>query len=357
MNKNELKFTIFGRIIHTDYFVKQLHERGFPLPLVIVSPDQEYLRDQRLLSQYGLYGDLEELLDQGLIENLVKSDTVNNQEILALLAESKSIIGISINCRNIIKSDVINFFDGNIFNLHDSFLPNERGGALNTWRILNGINSVGNTIHYLDEGIDTGAVVAQHKSDIKKKNPNPVDYLKAEVTNCEKIVDDFLDLLEAHEKIPSTIQDNNVSLYFPRLFTEENGVINWDWSAADVEKFIRAFTEPYPGAHTQYREQKIQILESYVDEGFNQGFHPFCNGKIVTIFDNLDVRVIAGGQALVLTRVAVDDKFCKPGEMMSVKYSLNSNRDDLERAQQYIPTTKEMNVNEKGAEKVVNAAN
>ena len=43
-------------------------------------------------------------------------------------------------------------------------IGNERGGALNSWRILNGIDSMGCTIHHLDEGIDTGAIVLQKET-------------------------------------------------------------------------------------------------------------------------------------------------------------------------------------------------
>ena len=38
------RFVIFGKIIHTDFFIKLLSEYGFPKPLVIISLDEEYYR-------------------------------------------------------------------------------------------------------------------------------------------------------------------------------------------------------------------------------------------------------------------------------------------------------------------------
>lgn len=345
-NPKEFNFAIFGRIIHTDYFIKALHKNGFPMPLVITSPDEEYIRDKRLLIPYGLYGDLESLEKESLAK-LYKMETVNSKECLDLLAKHGCNVGISINCRNIIKKSVIDFFNGQIFNIHDSYLPNERGGALNTWRILNNIGMVGDSIHYLEEGIDTGPVIVRRELPINTQYPRPIDYLIAEVDNCKYLIDEFIKILLKNDRVPCTPQENNKSFYFPRLFTEINGCIDWDWDAIFVERFIRGFSTPYPGAFTCYRNKQIHILDAYIDESVSRTFHPLCNGKIVTILDNKNVRVIAGGRALVLTEITVDGESVKPSEFLSVKYTLNSKSDDLTRARCHVPTTREMNENEK----------
>ena len=166
-----MKFVIFGRIIHTNFFINELNKRGYEKPVVIVSPDNEYLRDKILLERYGLWSDLEFLEEQGLCK-LYKLQNVNSQETKNILDKEKCEKAISINCRNIFKKEIINYFDNEIFNLHDSYLPNERGGALNSWRILNGVNSVGNTIHLIDEGIDTGPIINQIETEINMINLN-----------------------------------------------------------------------------------------------------------------------------------------------------------------------------------------
>ncbi len=338
----EFQFAIFGKIVYTDHLVKELASRGFPAPVVIVSPDEEYLRDKKLLTSYGLYGDLDRLAAQGLAK-LYKMENVNCEKTIEILTEHKCNIGFATSCRNIIKKPIIDFFHKNIFNIHDSYLPDERGGALNSWRILNGVNSVGDTIHYLDEGIDSGDVVLQDRVLIEKENPQPVDYLLAEVGNCNQLLSRFLDLLLKEYPIKSTPQDHNKSFYYPRLYTEQNGIINWDWGVHLVERFIRAFSSPYPGAYTYYKGEKVHILKSYVDKSVAQEFHPFCNGKIVTILDNQDVRIIAGGKALVLTEIRVGDSIMKPAQYLSTKYTLASSILDIEKAKCYVPTTRQMN--------------
>ncbi len=338
----DFRFAIFGKIVYTDHLIRELSIRGFPMPVVIVSPDIEYLRDKKLLSPYGLYSDLESLAERKMAK-VYKMDDVNCDKVIELLSKHKCNIGFSTSCRNIIKKAIIDHFRGEIFNIHDSYLPDERGGALNTWRILNGINSVGDTIHYLDEGIDSGNVVLQRRVDIKKSRPKPVDYLIAEVNNCKKLLTRFLDLLLKDGSQPSVPQDHSKSFYYPRLYTEENGIINWDWDVEYVERFIRGFSTPYPGAYTYYNGKKLHIIDSYIDTSVRQRFHPFCNGKIVTILDGGNVRVIAGCRALVLTQIRAGEKVLKPAQYLSVKYTLISSSKDIEQAKSYVPTTREMN--------------
>ena len=345
MLDKDYRFVIFGKIIHTDFFINLLHKNGFQKPLVIVSPDGEYYRDERLLEPYGLYSHVEDLAANGLCY-LYKTDTVNNNETIALLDQYNVNIAISINCRNIIKKRVIDYFDGLIFNLHDSYLPNERGGALNTWRILNGISEVGNTIHYLEEGIDTGAIVSQIKTAITKKNPETIDYLMAEKDNCEKILFNFLSAIRS-KNVVAVKQDNDRSYYYPRLYTEINGIINWEWDVDSIEKFVRAFSTPYPGAYTYFRDKKIHILKCRVDTENDNAFHPFANGKIVTILDNGDVRIVAGCKSLIIEKITVNGESVSPNSVLSIKYSLYSPVDELIHAKNYIPTTLSMNKTEK----------
>ncbi len=338
------RFVIFGKIIHTDFFIRLLHKNGFPKPLVIVSLDEEYYRDERLLGPLGLYSDIESLAEDGLCD-LYKMKTVNCQKAIELFDQYKVTMAISINCRDIIKKEIIDYFDNPILNLHDSYLPDERGGALNSWRILNGISEVGNTLHVLEEGIDTGAILLQEKTSITKEKPYPIDYMQAETLNCESILQTYVrSLIDGTEILPVN-QENNRSYYYPRLYTEVNGIINWDWDIQSIEKFIRAFSYPYPGAYTFYREKKIHILSGYMENSENT-FHPFANGKIVTILDNRLVRVIAGGKPFIVESIAVEGQEKAPGELLQVKHSLHSPDDKLKNARYHVPTTLSMNKSE-----------
>ena len=61
----------------------------------------------------------------------------------------------------------IDAFDGNIINIHLGLSPYYRGAGTNFWPLVNGEPEfVGATIHYLDAGIDTGAMIAHARPEI-----------------------------------------------------------------------------------------------------------------------------------------------------------------------------------------------
>jgi len=67
---------------------------------------------------------------------------------------------ISYNYRFIIPKEIIDFVQENIINLHISYLPWNKGAHPNSWSFLED-NPKGITIHYIDEGIDTGDIIIQ----------------------------------------------------------------------------------------------------------------------------------------------------------------------------------------------------
>lgn len=68
---------------------------------------------------------------------------------------------VSYRYRHIIRKDIIDYLKGQIINLHISFLPYNRGADPNLWSFLEDTPK-GVTIHFIDTGIDTGDIIAQH---------------------------------------------------------------------------------------------------------------------------------------------------------------------------------------------------
>lgn len=338
---NSIKFAIFGKIHYLDYFLKRIRAEGFPVPVVFVSPEQQYVRDRRLLARYGLYSDLESLEREGYALTREFED-VNDPECLKEIAVHGCNVGFSINCRNIIKRALINLFEGRLFNIHASYLSNERGGALNTWRILNNIRFVGNTIHQIDEGIDTGDIAFQEQMELKEEFPLPIDYDRAQILCCRRIFDQFIAACTKREAIRLRPQDNQASVYFPRLYTEVNGAIDWNWEASNVEKFIRAFSDPYPGAYTFVKGKKLHILRATI-EARELRFHSFCNGKVIAVNEDRSVGVIAGGRVLRINRVSLaDGTVIDAGAILRAGQTLVTPPSILAKARRYVPRVQEM---------------
>lgn len=67
---------------------------------------------------------------------------------------------VSYTYRYIINSEILNVLDRNVVNLHNSYLPWNRGADPNIWSILENTPR-GVTLHYVDEKLDHGDIIAQ----------------------------------------------------------------------------------------------------------------------------------------------------------------------------------------------------
>lgn len=67
---------------------------------------------------------------------------------------------ISYTYRYILSGEILDALGGNVVNLHNSFLPFNRGADPNIWSILEGTPR-GVTLHYMTAGLDKGSIIAQ----------------------------------------------------------------------------------------------------------------------------------------------------------------------------------------------------
>lgn len=81
--------------------------------------------------------------------------------------ENRFDLAISYTYPYMIKSGIIDALDGSIVNLHNSYLPFDRGTSPNLWNLLEG-SPRGVSIHYVDKGLDTGDVIAQQIVEIEE---------------------------------------------------------------------------------------------------------------------------------------------------------------------------------------------
>jgi len=83
---------------------------------------------------------------------------------------------------HILEKDILDLFPDRAVNLHISYLPFNRGGDPNFWSFVENTPK-GVTIHYLDEGIDTGDVIAQERVEFDTKQETlATSYEKLQLT-------------------------------------------------------------------------------------------------------------------------------------------------------------------------------
>lgn len=67
-------------------------------------------------------------------------------------------LGLSYTYRYILTKDLIDAFNGNVVNIHNAYLPFNRGADPNIWSFVEGTPR-GVTLHYISEGLDKGYII------------------------------------------------------------------------------------------------------------------------------------------------------------------------------------------------------
>ncbi|MBO0678312.1 methionyl-tRNA formyltransferase [Mycolicibacterium sp. S2-37] len=148
-------------------------------------------------------------------------------------------------------------------NMHDSLLPKFTGFSPVLWALISGETEFGLTVHRMDEGLDTGDILVQHSLPI-----GPADTGTQLVERGMELIPEALrEALAALEggNPQWRPQDKAERTYFHKR-SERDSLIDWSWPAEDLERFVRALSDPYPRAYTYYRGQRIEVLEARVGE-------------------------------------------------------------------------------------------
>ncbi len=138
------------------------------------------------------------------------------------LAELKPTHGISAGYRHILKREVIDLFPSGIANVHTSLLPYGRGAHPNAWAIAND-EPAGVTIHLIDQGVDTGPIIAQRE--VEKLGHDTAGTL------YDRLTDAALQLMQ--ETIPRFIAGPVIT--WPQPERMPNGQEWWTNRKADLE--------------------------------------------------------------------------------------------------------------------------
>jgi methionyl-tRNA formyltransferase len=154
-------------------------------------------------------------------------------------------LGIVASYSRILWPELLALFPLNVVNLHGGRLPEYRGANVLQWAIINGETETSVTLHYVDQGIDTGPVIAESRI--------PIDDQDTAVTLRDRMSAEGKDLLRKwlpyllKGDVETTSQDESKARVWRRR-KPEDGLIDWAWPDEQVRNLIRALVKPWPGA-------------------------------------------------------------------------------------------------------------
>jgi len=174
------------------------------------------------------------------------------------------------------------------FNLHASLLPNYRGAAPINWAIINGETKTGVTTFFIDDKIDTGAMILSKEIEITPDENAGALHDKLMELGCKTVIE-TLALLEKGD-IKTIIQKDNSEIRTAYKLNRENCKVDWKKSATEIHNLIRGLS-PYPTAWCFFKDKDDELSVKIYEAKIIFENHSFKIGQIITSKKEIKVAV------------------------------------------------------------------
>lgn len=184
-------------------------------------------------------------------------------------AISNQCLGISVRYNKIFRSAFFRAFSAGIINFHGGLLPFYRGSNIANFCILNSSDTIGATIHYIDEGVDEGDIVFTKSSNISSDSSAYQVFLQSMFLLQELacLLVDYLDEGKPLPRVPqhTLLPESTLIRTYTSAYLESFRCIpSTVESVEDLCRFARAFSFPgHPPAYIQYDNIIINLTIDY----------------------------------------------------------------------------------------------
>lgn len=197
----------------------------------------------------------------------LKIFTASNKKELSELMETKPVsspLAVLIDFGIIVGQDVIDYFPKGIVNSHFSLLPKWRGADPISFSILSGDETTGVSLMLIDQGMDTGKLLAQKTLKLKDDHDG-TSLTKDLIALSHQMLVEKLPLYNSGE-IKARQQPHPDRASYSRKLTKQDRVIDWSKPAKQIDREIRAFIE-WPKSRAQVGQIEAIITKACVHPG------------------------------------------------------------------------------------------
>ena len=182
------------------------------------------------------------------------------------------------------------------FNLHASLLPNYRGAAPINWAIINGDTKTGVTTFFIDDKIDTGAMILSSVTEISPfENAGALHDRLIQLGSGAVL--ETLALIEKGN-VATTIQSTNAEIKTAHKLNKENCKIDWTKSVGEIYNLIRGLS-PYPSAWCTIQDKSEEWnVKIYEAKGMVEN-HTFEIGSLICSKKEMKIAVKDGFVELI----------------------------------------------------------
>jgi methionyl-tRNA formyltransferase len=177
------------------------------------------------------------------------------------------------------------------FNLHASLLPNYRGAAPINWAIINGEEKTGVTTFFIDDKIDTGAMILSSETAITPDENAGELHDKLMHLGCKTILE-TLQIIEKGNPT-TTIQNDNLEIKTAYKLNKDNCKIDWTKSGKEIYNHVRGLS-PYPASWCFIKDNNQEWNVKIYECKFIEESHKETIGKIITTKKEMKIAVQNG---------------------------------------------------------------
>ncbi|MGV8814048.1 MAG: methionyl-tRNA formyltransferase [Gelidibacter sp.] len=314
MKKRDLRIVFMGTPEFAVGTLKLLVENQYQIVGVITAPDKPAGRGQKLhqsdVKKYALSQNL----------RLLQPTNLKDDEFLNELKSLNANVQIVVAFR-MLPEVVWSMPEYGTFNLHASLLPDYRGAAPIHWAIINGEEKTGVTTFFIDEKIDTGAIILQKEVTIKEDET--VGTLHDELQHIgSELVIETLQLIEA-DKVTTTVQSKIEQPKTAYKLNKGNCQIDWNQSLNAIYNKIRGLN-PFPAAWTNLKTKDETLMVKLFAVDKEEIAHSDAVGTIITT--KTDLKVSVQGGYLIIKEMQLPGK--RKMDIRSLLNGFNFSEDD-----------------------------
>jgi len=269
--------------------LKALLDAGHTILAVYTQPDRPAGRGRKL----GMSAVKAFALERGL--RVHQPATLKSEDEAATLRALQPDALIVIAYGLILPKSILSIPRYGCINVHASLLPRWRGAAPIQRAIEAGDTTTGVTIMQMDEGLDTGAMLAKAETPIGDDDTAATLHDRLAELGGRLLVETLARL--ARGDLTPQAQDNAQASYATKLKKEE-ARLDWNADAGLLARRVRAFN-PWPVAHTTLDGQTLRLWQAHAESGAPAGQPP---GSVLAA-DAEGVRVQCATGVLRITRL------------------------------------------------------
>ena len=205
-------------------------------------------------------------------------------ELCALDADSIVVVAYGL----LLPNEVLTATPYGCINVHPSLLPRWRGAAPLQRTILAGDRRSGVVTMKLDAGMDTGPLYLVEETAVLPLETSGELHDRLAVVGATLLVK-TLDRIESANLMPTPQSETGIT-HAPKI-TKAEAIIDWKRSAMELQQAVCGYN-PWPVAHTCYRNQQLRIWQAYALEGMS---HAAAAGTVLAVTkEGIDVATGAG---------------------------------------------------------------